>query len=108
METSDDKNEILEIVENLKPIYKLIKNNNKFLFYTTSFIFFSWYVNPIIKEPRIKNICAFNIARIGQKESRIAKDIEYKKLGNKLGLVNAGYRDIDRFCQFFKSSEESY
>ena len=108
METSNEKNEILEIVENLKPIFKLIKNNNKFLFYILSIVFFSWYLNPIIKESRIKNICAFNIARISQTESPSAMRIEYEKLANKLGLVNGGYREIGRFCQFYKSSEESY
>ena len=108
MENSDDKNEILEIVENLKPIFKLIKNNNKFLFYILSIVFFSLYLNPIIKESRIKNICAFNIARISQTESPSLRGIEYEKLANKLGLANGGYRDIDRFCQFYKSSEESY
>ena len=108
METSNEKNEILEIVENLKPIFKLVKNNNKFLFYLLSIVFFSWYLNPIIKESRIKNICAFNIARISQTESPSARGIKYEKLANKLGLVNGGYRDVGRFCQFYKSSEESY
>ena len=65
-------------------------------------------LNPIIEESRIKNICVGNIASIGQKESLSAMDIEDKQLGNKLGFVKAGYKDIDGFCNYFKSREEGY
>ena len=51
---------------------------------------------------------SLNIARIRQEESPSVRNLEYKKLANKLGLVNGGYVDIVRFCQFYKSSEESY
>ena len=106
MENSDDKGEILEVIENLKPFLKLIKNNNKFIFYIISFVFFCWYLNPIIRESRIKNICAFNIVSISQKESWSERNIGYKKLANKLGLENDSV-DIVRFCQFYKSSERN-
>ena len=101
METSNEKNEILEIVENLKPIFKLIKNNNKFLIYIISIIFFSFYLNPIIKESRIKNICAFTFIRIGQKETALLRNMGYKKLGDKLGLKNAESGDVQRFCNIY-------
>jgi uncharacterized membrane protein len=101
METSNEKNEILEIVDNLKPIFKLVKNNNKFLIYIISIIFFSWYLNPIIKESRIKNICAFTVVHIRQKETALLRNMEYKILGNKLGLKNAESVDVQRFCQIY-------
>ena len=101
MKTSNEKNEILEILENLKPIFILIKNNKNFLIYTISIIFFSCFLNPIIKESRIKNICAFNIIRISKKETASMRNMGYEILGAKLGLKNAEPEDVKRFCQIY-------
>jgi len=84
-------------LEDLKTIYKWIKKNNKFLTYIVSLILFFWYLNPMIKESRYKNICASNLSNTKGKNP--------KEAGEKLGLKSAEWREIIRFCQFYKSSE---
>ncbi len=96
-------------LEFYKPFYKWIKNNNKFLTLSSFIILFFWYLNPVIKESRFKNMCAFNTARIAQYQRSNKKssftDKKRKELGEKFGLVDADWKDINRFCQFYKSSE---
>ena len=88
-------------------VFNWLKSNQKVFIYASFLFLFSWYIHPIIKESRNKNNCAFNIALLGLKESRIERDNVKKKLANKLRLINADYKDVYRFCGFYKSSEDS-
>ena len=88
-------------------VFNWLISNQKVFIYASFLFLFSWYLNPIIRESRIKNICAFNIVRISQKDSS-ERNIAYKKLANKLGFENGTNLDIFRFCQFYKSSQTKY
>ena len=108
MESSDEyEGGFLELYENLKPIFIWIQKNNNIFTYGTIIFLFSWYLNPIIKESKFKNLCAVNTTKIAGK-SRYAKEKDYKELGEKFGLVSADWTDINRFCQFYKSSDYNY
>ena len=107
MESPEEKNEILELFENLKPIFIWIQKNNTIFTYGTILFLFSWYLNPIIKESKFKNMCALNTTKIKQK-GKYAKEKDYKELGEKFGLVYADWKDINRFCEFYKSSHYNY
>ena len=104
MESPEEKNEILEIFENLKPIFIWIKKNNSIFTYGSIIFLFSWYLNPIIKESKFKNLCAVNTIKIQQK-GQYAKEKDYEELGEKFGLVSASRINIIRFCKFYKSSD---
>ena len=107
MEKSEEKNEILELIEPFKPIVLWIKNNNSIFIYSIIMLLFSWYLNPIIKESKFKNMCALNTTKITQK-GKYAKEKDYEELGEKFGLVYADWKDINRFCEFYKSSHYNY
>ena len=88
-------------------VFNWLISNQKVFIYASFLFLFSWYIHPIIKESRNKNNCAFNIALLGQRKPHIEKDNVKKKLANKLRLINADYKDVNRFCEFYKSSEDS-
>ena len=83
------------------------KKNNTILTYGTILFLFAWYLNPIIKESKFKNMCALNTTKIIQK-GKYAKEKDYEELGEKFGLVYADWKDINRFCEFYKSSHYNY
>ena len=88
MESPEEKNEILELFENLKPIFIWIQKNNTFLTYGTILFLFSWYLNPIIKESKFpwnKSIEYYLISKEAlKKEESSSKKV--KKLTNDLEL----------------------
>ena len=105
MESSDEyEGGFSELYENLKPIFIWIQKNNNIFTYGTIIFLFSWYLNPIIKESKFKNLCAVNTIKIQQK-GQYAKEKDYEELGEKFGLVSASRINIIRFCKFYKSSD---
>ena len=107
MENPENPSEL----EDLKTIYKWIKKNNKFLTLSTFAILFCWYLNPVIRESKFKNMCAYNTTNISLENTdkknnwKLIFDEKSKKLGKSFGLVDADWNHIKRFCQFYKSSE---
>lgn len=93
MENPENHSEL----EDVKLFINGLKKNNKFLTLITFIILFCWYLNPIIKESRYKNICATSLSKTKSKSSKV--------VGEKLGLKSAEWIQIVRFCQFYKSSE---
>ena len=96
MENPENPSEL----EDLKTIYKWIKKNNKFLTLSTFAILFCWYLNPVIRESKFKNMCAYNTTNISL-ENTDKKNNWKLILKYHFGGYAKTSRDLDVFVDSF-------